>query len=146
MLSSCPAYTLKMSTVRKESAWRVQNVIMPHFRLPSVGWLCHFRYSWQCVPRQGYHRPAAIGRVYEVRPWDYTGYKSNTDVCTMRSNYTMMTSSNGNIFRVTGPFCEGNPPVTGWFPSQRPVTRGFGLLFNLRLNRRLRKQSRRRWF
>ena len=29
-----------------------------------------------------------------------------------------MTSSNGNIFRVTGP-CEGNSPVTGGFPSQR---------------------------
>ena len=25
----------------------------------------------------------------------------------------MMTSSNGNIFRVTGPLCEGNSPVTG---------------------------------
>ena len=22
-------------------------------------------------------------------------------------------------------FCEGNPPVTGGFPSQRPVTRSF---------------------
>ena len=27
----------------------------------------------------------------------------------------MVTSSNGNIFRVTGPF-GGNPPMTGWFP------------------------------
>ena len=30
----------------------------------------------------------------------------------------MMTSSNGNIFRVTGP-CAGNSPVTGEFPAQR---------------------------
>ena len=29
---------------------------------------------------------------------------------------TMMTSSNGSIFHVTGP-CEGNSPVTGEFPS-----------------------------
>ena len=35
----------------------------------------------------------------------------------------MMTSSNGNIFRVTGPLC-GNSPVTGEFPAQRPVTGG----------------------
>ena len=44
--------------------------------------------------------------------------------------------------------CEGNPPVTGGFPSQRPVTGNFdGVFFdNLRLNKRLRKQSRRRWF
>ena len=52
-----------------------------------------------------------------------------------------MTSSNGNIFRVTG-LCEGNPPVTGGFPSQRPVTRSFYVFFDLHLS----KQSRRRWF
>ena len=42
--------------------------------------------------------------------------------------------------------CEGNPPVTGGFPSQRPVTRSFGVFFDLRLNKRLSKQSRRPWF
>ena len=34
-------------------------------------------------------------------------------------------------------FCEGNPPVTGGFPSQRPVTRSFDLEFVLRHNKRL---------
>ena len=42
--------------------------------------------------------------------------------------------------------CEGNPPVTGGFPSQRPVTRSFDVFFGLHLNKRLSKQSRRRWF
>ena len=42
--------------------------------------------------------------------------------------------------------CAGNSPVTGEFPSQRPVTRSFDDFFNLRLNKRLSKQSRRRWF
>ena len=42
--------------------------------------------------------------------------------------------------------CEGNPPVTGGFPSQRPVTRNFAVFFDLRLNKCLSKQSRRRWF
>ena len=42
--------------------------------------------------------------------------------------------------------CEGNSPVTGGFPSQRLVTRSFDAFFNLRLNKRLSKQSRRRWF
>ena len=34
-------------------------------------------------------------------------------------------------------FCDGNPPVTGGFPSQRPVTRSFGVyvFFNLRMNK-----------
>ena len=63
----------------------------------------------------------------------------------------MMTSSNGNMFRVTG-FCAGNSsvtagnsPVTGDFPLHRPVTRSFNVFFDLRLNKRLSKQSRRRW-
>ena len=42
--------------------------------------------------------------------------------------------------------CEGNSPATGKFPSQRPVTRSFGVFFDLRLNKRFCKQSRRRWF
>ena len=29
---------------------------------------------------------------------------------------------------------EGNPPVIGEFPSQRPVTRSFGVFFDLNLN------------
>ena len=42
--------------------------------------------------------------------------------------------------------CTGNSPVTGEFPAQRPVTRSFDVFFDLRLNKRLRKQSRRWWF
>ena len=42
--------------------------------------------------------------------------------------------------------CAGNSPATGEFPSQRPVTRSFGVLFDLGLNKRLSKQSRRWWF
>ena len=38
-----------------------------------------------------------------------------------------MTSSNGNIFRVSGHLC-------GEFPTQRPVTRSFDVFFDLRLN------------
>ena len=52
----------------------------------------------------------------------------------------MMTSSNG-IFSALLAFCEGNPPVTGVFPSQRPVTRSF-VFFDLRLNKRFSKRSR----
>ena len=42
--------------------------------------------------------------------------------------------------------CAGNSPATGEFPSQRPVTRRFAIFFDLRLNARLSKQSRRPWF
>ena len=37
--------------------------------------------------------------------------------------------------------CAGNSPVTGQFPVQMPVTRGFGVFFDLRMNKRLSKQS-----
>ena len=37
--------------------------------------------------------------------------------------------------------CAGNSPVTGEFPSQRPMTRSFHVFFHLRLNKRLSKQS-----
>ena len=52
----------------------------------------------------------------------------------------MMTSSNGNIFRVTGHLCR---EFTGhrWIPhTQRPVTRGFDVFFDMSLNKQLSKQ------
>ena len=52
---------------------------------------------------------------------------------------TMMTSSNGNIFRVTGPLC-GEFTDPGEFPAQRPVTQSFDVFFDLRPNKRLSKQ------
>ena len=60
----------------------------------------------------------------------------------MRSNVTthfLMTSSNGNISALLA-LCDGNPPVTGGFPSQRPGTRSFDVFFDLRLNKRLSKR------
>ena len=44
------------------------------------------------------------------------------------------------IFRVTGHLC-GEFTGTGEFPTQRPVTRNFDVYFDLRLNKRLCKQS-----
>ena len=44
----------------------------------------------------------------------------------------MITSSNRNI-SASLTLCEGNPPVTGEFPSQRPVTRSHDGFFDLRL-------------
>ena len=57
----------------------------------------------------------------------------------------MVTSSNGNIFRVTGPLC-GEFTGPGEFPTQRSVTRSFDVLFDLRLNKRLSKRPWGWWF
>ena len=45
-----------------------------------------------------------------------------------------MKSLNGNIFRVTGLLC-------GEFTTQRPATRNFDVLFDLRLDRQLSKNG-----
>ena len=42
--------------------------------------------------------------------------------------------------------CAGNSPVSDEFPAQRPVTRSFDVFSDLRLNKRLSKQSWGWWF
>ena len=63
----------------------------------------------------------------------------------MPDNMIMMTSSNGNIFHVTGPLC-GEFTGHGEFPTQRPVMRSFDVFFDLRLNKQLSKQPWGWWF
>ena len=62
-----------------------------------------------------------------------------------RSNVTcinMMTSSYGDIFRVTGHLCG----ITGEFPAQRAVRQSFDVFVDLLLNERFSKQSWGWWF
>ena len=49
-------------------------------------------------------------------------------------------------FSVLLAICAWNSPVPGEFPAQRPVTRSFDVFFDLRLNKRWRKQSWGWWF
>ena len=42
--------------------------------------------------------------------------------------------------------CEGNPPATGGFPPQRPLTRSLDIFFDLRPNKRWSKQWWGWWF
>ena len=60
------------------------------------------------------------------------------DISEKQTQSFIMTSSNGNVFRVTGHLC-GEFPVPGESPTQRPVTRSFDVFFDLRLYRRLSK-------
>ena len=57
----------------------------------------------------------------------------------------MMTSSNGSIFRVTGPLWGAS---TGhrWIPFTKANDSELGYFFDLCLNKRLNKQSRKLWF
>ena len=79
-------------------------------------------------------------------PWDYWLWMSVRCIGhVFTTAQFMMTSSNGNIFRVTGHLC-GNSPAPGEFATQRPVTRSFDVFFDLRLNNRLSKRSWGWWF
>ena len=49
-------------------------------------------------------------------------------------------------FSVLLALCEGNSPITGENPSQRPVTQSFAVFFYLGLKQQLSKPWRRRWF
>ena len=63
----------------------------------------------------------------------------------MNHEWIMMTSSNGT-FSALLVFFAGHTPATSEFPSQRPVTRNFDIFFDLRPNKRLRKEPWRQWF
>ena len=59
--------------------------------------------------------------------------------------YCMMTSSIGNIFRVTGHLC-GEFTGHGWIPRTMASDASFDVFFDLRLNKWLSKQSWGWWF
>ena len=50
------------------------------------------------------------------------------------------------MFSMLLALCAGNSPVSGKFPSQRPVTRSFNVFFDLCMNKWLSKQSWCWWF
>ena len=87
------------------------------------------------------------GWVNNREAGDLRRHRAHYDVSVMFKNFT--TGYLSWVIRfprywlvVRGIHCR----VTGLFPSQRPVTRSFDVLFDLSLNKRLNKQSRRMWF
>ena len=61
------------------------------------------------------------------------------------SKVSMMTSSNGNIFRVTGPLC-GEFTGLRWIPHTKASDAELWCFFDLHLIKRLSKHSRGWWF
>ena len=98
---------------------------------------CHVMKSEQLIWRPGTRRwnlrvPSLQMSCSDLRGCQ-DGSASNGGQGDMPYCLAMMTSSNGNIFRVTGPLCG---EFTG-HPTQRPVTRIFDVFFDLWLNKRL---------
>ena len=74
-----------------------------------------------------------------------TLFTALNQVAVVHLKISMMTSSNGKISALLAMYA-GNSPITGEFPEQRPVTGSFDVLFDLRPNKRLSKQSWGWWF
>ena len=107
------------------------------FRIFSqLPWLLEITVFWRDLAHLGW-----IG----YKPW-ITNAKTSCPVMNDESLIgIMMTSSNGNIFRVTGPLC-GEFTGPGEFPTQRPVTRSFDVFFDQHPNKRLSKRTWGWWF
>ena len=87
------------------------------------------------------------------QPWDWAG-QSKSLIMDDKNLFILQVRCYGvswwrhqmETFPALLALCVGNSPVTGEFPTQRPVTRSFDVFFDLRLNKRLGKPSWRRWF
>ena len=132
-------------TVRKQLSWVVTSVTLT-FDLWPFAWTSHW--SLVITPKN----------FMMIRWWEHSQKGVTDGQMDRRTENTihraawsqlkiityvidMMTSSNGNIFRTNGPLCgEHRSPVN---PSQKPVTQSSDVLFDLRINKRVSKQSRR---
>ena len=116
-----------------------------HFAQYDVSQKLNVRYIYTGFRFEG---KKAMRRCWHQRQVTATSCWQDTVVCRLIITKPfmvtgMMTSS---TFSASLAFCTGNSPVTGELPSQRPVTRSFDVFFDLRLNKRLSKQSIRWWF
>ena len=68
--------------------------------------------------------------VLQLSQWDFRVLDLLIDDIQLNYRLYMMTSSNGDIFRVTGPLC-GVFTGPGEFPAQRPVMRSIDIFFGL---------------
>ena len=94
-------------------------------------------YTW--TPRHcSEELPGNVQEIFNFKVIDKSKNKTKQNQKAIMHVYHilhMMTSSNGNIFRVIGPLWR---EITGH--------QNYGVFFDLYLNKRLCKQSRRRWF
>ena len=67
--------------------------------------------------------------------------KTEIHVGALQLTYAQLWRHQMETFSALLAICEGSSPVPGEFPSQRPVARSFDVFFELRLNKRLSKQS-----
>ena len=90
--------------------------------------------------------------VYMARTWHVAlgsikaRYRLTTGVHSFSRSYSPWWRHEIETFSKLLALCAGNSPVTGEFPTQRPVTRSFDVFFDLHLIKRLSKHSLGWWF
>ena len=104
--------------------------------------------------------PISDGTYFTALQWCYTR-KHSDRYSTASIPITSQGRTGQHYFSLEWPHCYlqyvfSNPlswwrpcvnrPITGGFPSQSPVKRNFDVIFDLRLNKWLKKQSKRWWF
>ena len=77
--------------------------------------------------------------------WKKKGKYNPIKTTVFTNSFSMVTSSNGNIFRVTGPLC-GEFTGHRWIPRTKASDADFDVFFHLRLNKRVGKQWWGWWF
>ena len=87
----------------------------------------------------------SIPKYQRLNRWNLGQEKQPVKAILIRSQHTWWRHQM-ETFSALLAICAGNSPVPGEFPAQRPVTRSFDVVFDLRLNKRLRKQSWGWWF
>ena len=114
----------------------IQSYIIINMYISYVNWYPYFQFVGKFCGKLGVGGSSLTIPNYNGTSWlwIHTSVKGLT-------NQIMMTSSNGNIFHVTGHLCGPR-----WIPAQGPVTRSFDVFLDLRLNKRLSKQSSGWWF
>ena len=83
-----------------------------------------------------------IPNIYVIR-WEEIGERQTPKSALLDLTWWRHQMETFSAFLV---LCAGNSPVTCEFPAQRPETRSFDVFFDLRLNKRLNKQSWGWWF
>ena len=123
--------------------------ILPQYNLRTSPcyYVLQINTGWNCIAFENQNRTNFPGKQSQIEPFYIEDeiYRLHRASTLIQLWIGMMTSSNGNIFRVTGHLC-GEFTGPGEFPAHRPVTRSFGVLFDLHLNKRLSKQSWGWWF
>ena len=104
-----------------------------HSAISTPAFMCH------ALTLQHTSRPLCENRVLDLL---IIGYWSQ---CILGFVQRMMTSSNGNIFRVTG-HMRGEFPGPRWIPHTKASERSFDVYFDLRPNKRLSKHLWGWWF